>query len=135
MVLWLLNAEKMESFLKKNPGLRSRISFHVPFADYCPSELYQILEHMAVSQSLVLDDGVKCKVMPILSKARSDPDFGNGRYVRNLIERARMKQAGRLLEMDIDSVTTEQATRLIADDFEVPAAARTSVKRIGFSVA
>ena len=135
VVIFAGYSEKMEAFIRKNPGLRSRISFHVPFADYSPSELYQILEHIASKQSLILDDGVQGKVMPILSNARSDPDFGNGRYVRNLIERARMKQAGRLLGMDIDTLTTDQATRLISDDFEAPVSAQVSVKRIGFDVA
>ena len=31
--------DKMESFLQKNPGLRSRIAFHVPFDDYSTEEL------------------------------------------------------------------------------------------------
>jgi len=124
--------EKMEGFLQKNPGLRSRISFHVPFADYNPPELYRILEYIAEKQSLILDDGVKSKVMPMLSKASCEPDFGNGRYVRNLIERARMNQAGRLLKMDINRVTPDQATRLLAEDFELLVPTRSSVQQIGF---
>ena len=70
--------------------------------------------------------------MPILSKASNEPDFGNGRFVRNLIERARMKQAGRLLKMDINKVTTDQATRLLAEDFEAPALVKSTGQRIGF---
>lgn len=33
---------KMEGFLQKNPGLRSRIAFHVPFADYTSDEISTI---------------------------------------------------------------------------------------------
>jgi len=43
-----------------------------------------------------------------------------------------MKQAGRLLAMDIDSVTNEQVKTLIAEDFEAPVATRKAVHRIGF---
>jgi len=135
VVIFAGYTEKMEGFLYKNPGMRSRISFHVPFADYNTEELYQILEHIAVKQSLILDYSVEEKLMPLLSKARCEPDFGNGRYVRNLIERARMNQAGRLLEMDIDKVTSDQATRLLANDFEELTPARPSVQQIGFATA
>ena len=34
--------KKMEDFLQKNPGLRSRIAYHVPFADYSVEELCNI---------------------------------------------------------------------------------------------
>jgi len=132
VVIFAGYTEKMEGLLQKNPGLRSRISFHVPFSDYNSSELYQILEYIADKQSLILDDGVKFKVMPILLKAGKEPDFGNGRYARNLIERARMKQAGRLLKMDIDKVTADQATRLLAEDFEALTPTKAAVQQIGF---
>ena len=49
-----------------------------------------------------------------------------------MLEKARMKQAGRLLAMDVNSVTNEQVSHLIADDFEAPASARTGKQRIGF---
>jgi AAA+ superfamily predicted ATPase len=132
VVIFAGYTEKMEGFLMKNPGLRSRISFHVPFADYSPSELYQILEYTADKQSLILGKGVRDKLMPMLLKAGCEADFGNGRYIRNLLERARMNQAGRLLEMDINKITSNQATRLLAEDFEEPVPARAAVQRIGF---
>ncbi|MFR6344943.1 MAG: hypothetical protein ACLUO4_09145, partial [Christensenellales bacterium] len=38
--------EKMEEFIQKNPGLRSRIAFHVSFPDYNELELCQIAQLM-----------------------------------------------------------------------------------------
>ena len=132
VVIFAGYSDKMEAFLNKNPGLRSRIAFHVPFSDYDPDELMQILGLMAEKNSITLDPDVKDKLFPILSAAGRKPDFGNGRYVRNMLEKARMKQAGRLLAMDINSVTNEQVSHLIADDFEAPASARAGKQRIGF---
>ena len=39
--------DKMEAFLDKNPGLRSRIAFHVSFEDYDVEELCKIAEVIA----------------------------------------------------------------------------------------
>jgi hypothetical protein len=84
---------------------------------------------------MTLDEGVSEKVLPILALANRTPDFGNGRFVRNLFEKARMKQAGRLLAMDVDGLTTKQVTTLIADDFEAPIPTRSTKPQIGFNVA
>jgi len=135
VVIFAGYCEKMERFLHKNPGLRSRIAFHVPFADYDSQEMYSILEYIAETQSMIIDENVRDKVLPIFTTASREQDFGNGRFVRNLFERARMKQASRLLAMDIDRVTTNQIKRLIADDFEAPMTARQTMQRIGFYVA
>ena len=109
--------EKMEQFLRQNPGLRSRIGFHVHFPDYSVSELYEILEFTAKSEGMLLANDVSEKAISILNKASKEKEFGNGRYVRNLLEHARMRQAARLLLMD-DVVTEKDAVTLVADDFE-----------------
>ncbi len=82
--------DKMEAFLGRNPGLRSRISFHVDFDDYDEDELVRILELMADRSNVKLDCGVEGKVRSIISQAMGNKDFGNGRFMRNLFEKARM---------------------------------------------
>lgn len=125
--------DKMEEFLRRNPGLRSRIGFHVPFDDYSAEELYQIIELLAENQRVCLDASVRDKLLPVFEAAMKTGDFGNGRYARNLLERAVMKQASRLVSMDVDAVTKADIGRLTADDFEAPVVTRQEPRRIGFS--
>ncbi|MEI6580371.1 MAG: hypothetical protein WCN92_13045, partial [Eubacteriales bacterium] len=125
--------DKMDGFLNKNPGLRSRIAFHVEFPDYTVEELMDITRLMVKNQKLTLAEDAAETIMAILGNALKKEDFGNGRYVRNLLEKARMKQATRLVKMDYDAVTAEVASTLIADDFEMPALNKTGQKfAIGF---
>jgi hypothetical protein len=35
--------DKMEQFLNRNPGLKSRIAFHIPFNDYTPESCLRYL--------------------------------------------------------------------------------------------
>ena len=124
--------DKMEGFLQKNPGLRSRITFHVPFNDYNADELCQITELMAVKKNMQLDTGTYEKLTPIFETAMRDGDFGNGRFVRNIFEKAVMKQASRLVAMDVDKVTANDIERLLPEDFETPAETKQEARRIGF---
>ena len=105
---------------------------HVPFADYKAEELYQITELMAAQKKLKLSEDVRGKLIPIYEAAMKGGEFGNGRYVRNLFEKAVMKQASRLVAMDVDSVTGDDIEQLLPEDFEAPATERTEVRMIGF---
>lgn len=124
---------EMETFLERNPGLRSRIAFHVPFEDYTAPELYAITELMAKKSGQRLESSVREKLLPTLTFARHQADFGNGRFVRNLLEKARMKQAGRLVRMDVEKVTRDDVSLLIPEDFELELTLPRQEKRcIGF---
>ncbi len=126
---------KMEMLLACNPGLRSRIAFHVPFPDYSPSELYEITELFAKNKGIRLSDGVKDKLLSIYARAAIQKDFGNGRFVRNIIEKALMKQASRLIKMDHSAVKQADLCTLVPDDFEMPVEIEQGQKgTIGFTI-
>ena len=73
------------------------------------------------------------KLLGVFNTAKSTSDFGNGRYARNVIEKAKMRQATRLLEKGFDLVTSEDLTTLRAEDIEIPAAPKTAKRQIGFT--
>ena len=60
---------EMERFLSKNPGLRSRIAFHVPFEDYDTEELCAIAEHMASDMGFSLDTGARERLAEVFDTA------------------------------------------------------------------
>ncbi len=133
MVIFAGYPDKMEQFISKNPGLRSRIAHHVHFDDYDTEELVEIAQLIAEKKGLVLEDDAKEKLRGIMDEARKCPDFGNGRYVRNVIEKAKMAQSVRLVRMDYESVTTDDVKKICAEDIEMPVInSGNVVRKIGF---
>lgn len=126
--------DKMEGFLQKNPGLKSRIAFHVPFADYNTNELCDIANLIAEKKGLNITKEAGEKLASIFENAKREDDFGNGRYVRNIIEKAKMVQATRLLDMEFDDISNTELVTIRAEDIEPPVIKEPTKKRIGFCV-
>ena len=125
--------DKMEEFLDKNPGLRSRIAHYIHFEDYNEVELCQIATHIASQKGMVIEDEAMEKIKGIMETAKEQSDFGNGRYVRNVIEKARMAQSSRLVHMDFDSISQDDIKTIRAEDIEIPMQTKRKVNRIGFA--
>lgn len=123
--------DKMEGFINKNPGLRSRIAFHVPFVDYDTDSLCKITSLIAKDKGLKISDSAMEKLAVIYDVAKNQEDFGNGRYARNIIEKAKMAQASRLVKMEYESVTKEDLAMILPEDIEAPVNVKT-VKKFGF---
>lgn len=123
---------EMEKFLQKNPGLRSRIAYHVAFCDYNTDELCEIAHLIAKKRGLMLSDDAAQKLISVFDVAKSEEDFGNGRYVRNVIEKAEMARATRLLAMDYESVRSQDVMTICAEDIEMPSTNATATCKVGF---
>lgn len=124
--------EEMKSFLSRNPGLRSRISFHVHFRDYTDCELLEILKLFIKESGMNLDQDAENKLLKIFENAKREKDFGNGRFSRNLFERARLRQASRILHSE--SPSAEDIKTLIADDFTETEKREEIKHQIGFAL-
>lgn len=126
--------DKMTDFLNRNPGLRSRIGFNISFSDYSADELWGILECIASGMHMNLALEVKTLLMPLLMNMRKENNFGNGRYVRNLFDKARLRQASRILKHDPDSLSREDMLMLLPEDFDMmeDQSQKSSPRMIGF---
>ncbi|MFO1239315.1 MAG: CbbX protein [Sphingomonadaceae bacterium] len=108
-------ADRMETFFSSNPGFRSRIAHHVDFPDYADSELLAIAETMLSAQNYTLDDAAKAALTDYIGLRRGQPHFANARSVRNALDRARLRQANRLLGGG-GTVTAAELSAIRAED-------------------
>ena len=115
--------DKMERFLEKNEGLRSRIAFHVDFPDYNAEELCDILKLMSREKGYILDKEAEKKCRVIFERACENAEFGNGRFVRNVLEQAIIKQSSRIVsEHKNETLDKMVISTLSASDFDINAA-------------
>ena len=90
--------DKMDRFFKDVPGISSRIAHHVGFPDYGGGELVAIAQLMLGAQNYSLSEPAERALESYLARRCEQPNFANGRSVRNAVDRARMRQAMRLYE-------------------------------------
>lgn len=112
--------KEMNDFLDRNPGLRSRIAFHVNFEDYTAEELLRIVHLMAKNEEHKLADDVDEVLLPYLKKICKKPNFGNSRFARNLMEGAMFGQALRLTRQNFSTMTIDDIMTIKARDFDLP---------------
>lgn len=109
---------RMESFIKRNEGLKSRIPHWIDFPDYTTEELVDIFKLMLKEKDITATQGAINKAEYILNKARYITDFGNGRYVRNMIGQSLQAQSTRLLNKykNIDAIKNKELFCLTEED-------------------
>ncbi|AKS38265.1 stage V sporulation protein K [Anoxybacillus gonensis] len=91
---------EMDYFLSLNPGLPSRFPLMLEFPDYTTEELVQIAKQMLHIREYELTSEAERKLREHIEQLLAggyQRKFSNGRYIRNLIEKAIRKQAVRLL--------------------------------------
>jgi probable Rubsico expression protein CbbX len=104
--------DRMDRFFQSNPGLGSRVAHHIDFPDYSVDELEQIGVQMVAALGLKLSTEGRKALHEYLALRRAQPNFANARSLRNALDRARLRQAQRLLETgraDADTLVTLEA--------------------------
>lgn len=106
--------EEMKDFLKSNSGLSSRFPNIVHFDDYTVDEMYEIAKITVKSKGYSLaascEEGLRHEFES--SQIKGKKDSGNGRLVRNIIERAILNQSQRIIKNPNDNLEL-----LIPEDF------------------
>lgn len=96
---------KMERFFQSNPGMRSRVAHHLDFPDYSVEELMAIAQLMLAQQNYCLSTSAEEVFRQYILRRRRQPHFANARSIRNGLDRARLRQANRLLENTAELLT------------------------------
>ena len=105
---------EMQDFIDTNPGLKSRFTRTVNFADYTNEELLTIFNKLGEKNHYRPSDDAQTKLAALLAAQPRDRGFGNARFIRNIFEDAVGRQAQRLAPFE--DPTDEQLTTIIADD-------------------
>jgi probable Rubsico expression protein CbbX len=107
--------DRMDTFFHSNPGFHSRVAHHLDFPDYALDELMAIAGLMLEQQHYALDDASRQAFREYLELRMPQPHFANARSVRNALDRAKLRQANRLLRLG-GQVAESELTRLDAAD-------------------
>ena len=127
--------DRMDTFFRCNPGMTSRIAHHLDFPDYPAGDLLRIADTMLEQQNYRFGPGARAAFEEYLAHRIAQPHFANARSVRNALERARLRQAGRLFADKDREFTAEDLSTIAVSDirasrvFEIPA--RPSLKPEG----
>jgi hypothetical protein len=108
---------RMDRFFESNPGLASRVAHHIDFPDYSDGELLDIAGRMVAGLGLELSTDARQALAEYVALRRRQPNFANARSIRNALDRARLRQARRLIEMgrvDARTLTTLEAADIRA---------------------
>ncbi len=109
--------DRMERFFQCNPGMSSRVSHHVEFPDYTHPELLAIADRMLETLHYRLDPPARAALHEYVARRMTQPRFANARSVRNALDRARLRQASRLLDARAEPLSRERLVTLEAEDF------------------
>lgn len=104
--------EEMEVFLKANTGLISRFNKFVNFKDYTNEQLMDIMNMLAEKSGVEIEEEAKKMIFAMLEEMTPEKKilFGNGRGVRNTFEKIMVKQANRIVLLDMP---TEEELKMI----------------------
>jgi probable Rubsico expression protein CbbX len=108
--------DRMDQFFQSNPGMGSRIAHHIDFPDYDLESLLEIARLMLERQHYTFSPDAEVAFRELLSRRMAQPRFANARSVRNGLERARLRQANRLVSDQGRLLSRNDLMRIESED-------------------
>ena len=108
--------DRMDTFFQSNPGMASRIAHHIDFPDYSVDELYSISGLMLAKMGYRLAPDAEVALREYIARRITQPHFANARSVRNALDRARLRQASRLVAATGRAVSRDDLATITAAD-------------------
>jgi SpoVK/Ycf46/Vps4 family AAA+-type ATPase len=109
--------KEMKTFLDSNPGLRSRFKMTFDFTDYLPQELSLIADYAAQEKEVLLAKEAKTLLDELITEAFRSRDraFGNARFVHDLLDKAKLQLALRIMADPKASELPQEALSIILE--------------------
>ena len=110
--------QEMENLFRINPGVRSRFSYFLNIDDYNPDQLFQIMMVFAKEKKYQFTPEAQDLTQKMITELYNsrDKDFANGRTMRQLFDKICAKQAERLQNVDITTLSNEQLMMIDVKD-------------------
>jgi len=112
--------DEMGTFVRSNPGLRSRFHRSIYFASYSAEELHNILKQLCLKYGFEPSVGFLLRSELLWDKLvkRDLTSDANGRLVRNTFERVLENQAGRLMRDPMRKFEPIELCQLLPEDWD-----------------
>ncbi|RJP63671.1 MAG: AAA family ATPase [Ignavibacteriales bacterium] len=110
--------EEMNSFLDSSPGLKSIFNRSFLFEDFTPDELVEIAKRLITKDDYKINDTAVTlllnEITPVYRKR--DKSFGNAKYIKKIIDTAKINLGKRYLQLSEADRTKEAMTTITDDD-------------------
>ena len=118
--------QEMDNLFRVNPGFKSRFNYFLNLEDYTPDQLYDIMLVFAREKKYIFSPDAEALVRKCIKQMYEsrDKDFANGRTMRSLFDQICKKQAQRLQNGNISTMSDEQLMTITQEDipYEEPKA-------------